>query len=310
MAITVPAVGGHFDGHLYPTDDPNHDSMVQALYDNFPRTADEFIIKGYQCSHHVQNPILMKEIAEYFPETKLIVTVSHPLKWFETHLAQQDGSRGLRGTAPSSSRRRPPAFMLTGGFHQYLAIVLGKTMLGPDERAPFDSYAAHQLLENKHIVNASNCIFFADVSQLDDSNQTRAFAFRQDLQNFLGLKEEELPLMPLACQEPALSNSKLDICSKANAAPIRTELMHISRNASSWFRKYFLKSPAVVVSSRDYLESLFESWMIDPCEEAANTLSSINIVALLKTQSGPEMPPVLFNLETYSSLWLSGLSII
>jgi hypothetical protein len=249
------------------------DSMAQALYANLPQTDDESIIKGYQCSHHVQNPIILKEIAEYFPKTKLIITVRHPLKWFETfyemHLAQQDGQRaGLRGSAPSSSKSRPPAFMLTGGYHQYLAM-LGKTsMLGPDERALIDPYTTHQSLENKQIINVSNHIFFADMSQFDDSNQTRALAFRQDLQQFLGLKEE-LSFMPLACQEPAPSSPNIDICSKAHAY-IRTELMRTSRNASSWFRNYFLKSPDVVVSSRDYLESIFESWMIDPCEEATN----------------------------------------
>ncbi len=67
-------------------------------------------------------------------------------------------------------------------------------------------------------------------------------------------------------QHQARNNSTIDICND-EYFPVRQDLMDISRNASLWFRNYFLASDEVFVSSRDYLDQILEGWMIDPCQE-------------------------------------------
>jgi hypothetical protein len=46
--------------------------------------------------------------------------------------------------------------------------------------------------------------------------------------------------------------------------------MEQAMNASTWIRQYFLHSPDVVVSSRDYfIHDLMASWKRDPCFDRA-----------------------------------------
>ena len=106
-----------------------------------------------------------------------------------------------------------------------------------------------------------------ETNQLNDDNETRAAIFRHDLEQFLGLTE---PLPPTLHVRPGHSRAnfkeqlKIDICSRQNFS-VRKDLMRIARAASQWIRTFFLKSPDVVVSSPEYLHSLLQKWMIDPC---------------------------------------------
>jgi hypothetical protein len=159
-----------------------------------------------------------------------------------------------------------PTFLSTstGTFHKYLA-ALSKTPMESTEELDL----LNPFLPKKFIKVASpNPIFFLELSQLGDTNQTRAVQFRRDLQKFLDL-DQELPPVPTVRPIDRRSNvkknvTKIKICSD-NHIPLRTELMKISRNASIWFRDFFLQSEDVIVSSQSYLEELLESWTVDPC---------------------------------------------
>jgi len=109
-----------------------------------------------------------------------------------------------------------------------------------------------------------NPILLIENRQMNDVNMTRFATFRKDIQNYLGLKQH-LPITP---PHTNARNSQVspffDICDD-QYLPIRSELMHVARNTSIWIREYFLKSPDVVVSSREYFNELLLSWMNDPC---------------------------------------------
>jgi hypothetical protein len=153
----------------------------------------------------------------------------------------------------------------TGTFHKYLASLSKTPMTSTEELDLLTPF----LPKRWRKVASPNPIFFLELSQLGDTNQTRAAQFRRDLQKFLDL-DQELPPVPNVRPIDRRSNvkknvSNFEICSD-NHIPLRTELMKISRNASIWFRDFFLQSEDVIVSSQSYLEELFESWMVDPCD--------------------------------------------
>lgn len=123
-----------------------------------------------------------------------------------------------------------------------------------------------------------NPIFLFDMKQLSDDNHTRTAQFRKDVGKFLELKYE-LPEMghfiPGRQWHPEVQEQKdkikIDICDK-QYAPVREELMRLSRQNAQWIREVFLYSPSVSVSSRGYFESILDEWMMDPCgSEGSNS---------------------------------------
>lgn len=149
-------------------------------------------------------------------------------------------------------------------FHHHLAL-LGKTDMtesdeldlfipGPPKRRP-----QHQPMRNK--------IFIYEITQLYSENRTRASLYRQDLGNFLGLKQNLSPIV--RTRSPAnikKNNTQLDICEEMYK-PLRDELIQNGKAASTWIETYLLDHPDVTVSSPDYFRELLLTWMDDPCEK-------------------------------------------
>jgi hypothetical protein len=206
--------------------------------------------------------------------------VRHPVLWFESfynYRLEQNELSLLKGTPNELIGElkncrvcKLPMYLstATGRFHQYLAR-LGKTALSdPEEMKLLEPFTPEQMDLVKQ-PKLPNSVFFLDTSQLGDKNQTRSDMFRADLQQFLGLEEELSPVLHIRpsnkkTKKPA-NITRMDICD-AEYNPVRSEMLRISRNASLWFRNYFLHSEEVFVSNRGYVEEILESWMVDPCE--------------------------------------------
>jgi len=127
-----------------------------------------------------------------------------------------------------------------------------------------------------------NPVFLFEIQQLQDNSTVRTMQFRKDVGSFLGLNT---PLPDMVHKKPGrvwdkhgqhvqdLKDShKIDICDDQYIR-VRKELMRMARTSSVWIRKYFLDpriladpSLRVHVSSPDYLRTLLEGWMEDPCE--------------------------------------------
>lgn len=85
--------------------------------------------------------------------------------------------------------------------------------------------------------------------------------FRRDLSQFVGLHRT---VDPMNEEVSTRSHDALDICDdKYNQ--LRSELVSIGDMAATWIQAYFLDHADVKVSSRDYFESILNTWRFDPC---------------------------------------------
>lgn len=112
-----------------------------------------------------------------------------------------------------------------------------------------------------------NPVFLYEISQMHETDESLNAQYRQDLQNYLGLKT---PLEPLTESEEAHGDhpnrdKEIDICAPEHAS-VHDELLQIARDSSLWIRHYFMQRPDVFVSSPDHFTALLEGWMTDPCE--------------------------------------------
>lgn len=98
---------------------------------------------------------------------------------------------------------------------------------------------------------------------------------RKDLSNYLGVS---LPNIPES--KRTSPPQVLQICDDQYSDIRRVLLNHASRS-SEWILTYFLQSPDVVVSSREYFVEQMRSWKKDPChsKEGRNLLRRIESVS-------------------------------
>jgi hypothetical protein len=232
-------------------------------------------LQGFKNPSDIRRPQSMAYLRQYWPQTKMIITVRHPVHWFQSlynYLVNEmrRPEKYLKRQSMIGGPHRDTAYAHTGKgeFHAILSL-LGKTeMISDDELELLKGFLQEDELDNWP-QPLPNPIFFVETTQMSDPNETRAALFRQDLQHFLGLQQE---LPPILHVRPRLDRQlddapKIDMCAPDNLY-IRQELMRISRKASSWIRTYFLASEDVTVSSRDYLQEIFATaWMQDPCDD-------------------------------------------
>ena len=212
--------------------------------------------RGYKSPRDIHLVGSLQALQTYWPETKLIVGVRHPVKWFAAFYNYR--LRIGHGLSPAETMvgKKLPRDVR---FHWNLA-QMGKT-------SPLDDPKQLKLLglQNKTKtveftpLAMTNKIFLYDVSQPFDSNRTRAEHYTRDLSNFLGLSK---PLIPSTVKER--HKKTMNICDD-KYSELRSELMEIGKNASEWIRKYFLENPDVVVSSPDHFKDILKMWRLDPC---------------------------------------------
>lgn len=118
-----------------------------------------------------------------------------------------------------------------------------------------------------------NPVFLFELEQLADKNETRRRQFGAAVQRYLGLEHEfkELPHVRPGYQwndtaiQAHKDRLKIDIC-EPQYHPLRQDLLEQALLASKWIREVFLNLPDVHVSSRDYFESILDSWTRNPCQ--------------------------------------------
>ncbi|GKY92868.1 hypothetical protein MPSEU_000256000 [Mayamaea pseudoterrestris] len=238
---------------------------------------------GYKAPNDLSTPKPRELLRKYFPQTKLIVGLRHPVHCFES--LYNFNRRNSRNKMPSAETligdRMPPHLL----YHAHLA-ALGKTNLtDPLEAAlvrPYMPMSAMQLsligVASSASVNdpdilelrdptyvpprMENQVFLYDVSQPFDSNVERNDQFRRDLGTFLGLSK---PLDRLLRRRSSSNlHYEIDICD-VRFVELRKELVQLGQAASTWLLNYFLPLPDVTVSSPEHMKELIMSWRNDPC---------------------------------------------
>jgi hypothetical protein len=240
--------------------------LARKLYQDFPQS-NVTTHRGFKCPGHFSYQYL-RYFRRYFTNTRLIVGVRHPVRWFESYynfLARKGhelpSPRKLMG---SCSNHEHKGFCTDRAqFHQNLA-KFGKTNL----RDPAEKALLRLPRKSKDFLRTDNPIFLYDMSQIYDSNQTRLEQFKADLGHFLRLPTP-LPDASAAADKTTTSRVKkkvLNICLDEHEA-VRKELVQIGTRASMWIRKYFMKlDPAqVTISNREFFELALKEWKYDPC---------------------------------------------
>lgn len=129
--------------------------------------------------------------------------------------------------------------------------------------------------------NFTGNMFLMELSQLSDDDLGRMQILLDDMELFLHLKrgslssasdlDEMLTLKHnstdyLLKLEQKERYSTLDICEE-KYKPLRENLVSIGMVASTWIKDYLLKSPRVIVSSRDFFLESIDLWKFDPCND-------------------------------------------
>jgi hypothetical protein len=217
--------------------------------------------RGYKAPRDLIVREALMSIAKYWPKTKLIVGLRHPVLWFASfyNFRVHNGynmplpetligplQRGMVGVATDEAK-----------FHVHLDN-LGKTSHTSDEL---------KLLtwgdeKPPRLPKLTNPIFLYEVNQLRDTNETRGSVFCADLANYLGLSTV---FKPMSTKRGPLYPKAIDICEPRYKA-LRLELMKHAKESATWIRRYFLRSPDVIVSSPEFFDRLMMSWLVDPCE--------------------------------------------
>jgi len=259
------------------------DELVELLYElpegrNYKR--------GYKLPTDIMSLTALSSLRQYWPRTKLIVGIRHPVKWFESYY----NFRERKGSD------LPPAEKMAGDglpsriyFHNHLSM-LGKT----DASDPKEQKLLSVLTGGKdksdygleHYQSMPNEVFLYDVSQPFDKDEERNERFRRDVQSYLGLSQ---PLPPLEVRSTSRNfHYAIDICDP-RFAMLRSDIMSVSRAASTWIRTYFLTLPDVHVSSPDYFDEILASWMKDPCDGVVNSNDQLSQQQQEKQQSTTEV---------------------
>jgi hypothetical protein len=231
--------------------------FAQWMYD---LRCDRLYKYGWKAPNDLNNPISRNLIRTHLPDTKLIVGIRHPIKWFESYY----NYKTRRG------RTLPPAETLVGsrlpdkGLYQVHLAMMGKTNLSNPMEASLVRPYVPEKDWNTSIPHMSNPVFVYEVSQPFESDPTRKQEFRDTLGNFLGLSTPLNHEIESRDEPSPNYHFAIDICDE-KFDQLRQELVDLGSAAGTWILDYFLDLPEVTYSSPGRLKELIRTWAVDPC---------------------------------------------
>ena len=203
---------------------------------------------GIKCPGNLEVDLALSNYNHYFPTTKFIVGLRHPIPWFQSFY-------NFRVT---NEFPMPPAEKLIGKcIRAYQGVCTA--------RAKFS--------EHLKKIEPWRKVFVYVVDQLQENPD--GLVFRQDLGTFLDVFE---PLSkPLIWVKPGqtgldadmqkeIDSKKIDICHE-RYGQLRAVLLQHAIESADWILNEFLTQANVMVSSRARFEQLLEDWHVDPCNK-------------------------------------------
>lgn len=214
----------------------------------------------------------------YFPHTKLIIGIRHPISWFESFYNYQMWRNvSLPSTDKLIGRCVNHQKVCTdrARFHAALAR-LGMTSMESEEekgllfglRYELDRRRSqrHRLLEEGGMRNNNatshglpNQIFLYETRQIHVTTASNELS--SNIQQYLNIQH---PLKEILSYSQSKTRA-IDICHD-NHTEVRKLLVEHSTDAADWIEQYFVKSTNVVVSAQDYFFGLLDDWRMDPCK--------------------------------------------
>lgn len=219
--------------------------QIRLVYDLYKEYHPDKLM-GIKCPRDLEVDLALNNYRTYFPETKFIVGLRNPIRWFESF---------YNFRVHNEFPMRPPQDLVgkCKKFNQGVCT----------NRANFSQHLAK--IEN------SRKVFLYETSQLKNSASTDGFL--KDLQEFLDLKTPlRGPMMhvkpgrkPVSKEhERELESKKIDICEDQYMG-LRELLRKQASASSDWILGEFLSNPTVRVSNPDYFKSKLQEWHDDPC---------------------------------------------
>jgi hypothetical protein len=252
--------------------------FVKQLYFDLPAGNYK---RGYKAPQDVRDVNVLQYFRNHFVNANIMVGIRHPVTWFQSlynfRVQNLSGNKVMpppRHLIGSCSKETMQVCTSKGDF-AYGLFSLGKTNF-PEPREPnqLEKVILSHRSKSKNLTDipyVPNPVFLFELDQLGDTNATRVLQFRNDVTNFLGLRQL-LPDLPHHIPGKKRDDEdqrrrdamKINICDEKHRV-VREELMILARQSSWWIRKVFLNSPTVFVSSREYFEEILQGWMKDPC---------------------------------------------
>jgi hypothetical protein len=227
-------------------------SAIQNMYKTFPN--DERRLQGYKQPNDIYRKDSLEILKTYFPKTKLIVGIRHPILWFESfyNFRVMDNPNGILPNATE--------------------------LIGPctlDQHVCTDH--ARYPLQIEPLLEMPNPIFLFETKQLALAEEDINDPFRKDFGKFLGVNN--LPPPPKVKPETRLSprriktrsKHQIDICDAAHD-PVRLELMKHANETFYWIQEKLSTTTVaaapgrITVSSPGFLrDNIFPTYLQDPC---------------------------------------------
>lgn len=224
-----------------------HVKLIRAMY----REYQPHRRMGIKCPRDLEIDLSMSNYNRFFPTTKFIVGLRHPVLWFQSFYN----------------------FRVTNEF----PMPPGEKLIGRCVRANQGVCTARANFSN-HLqkIEPWRKVFVYHVDQLLErpDNNDNGPLFRRDLGDFL---EVSRPLtMPMIWVKPGqrsvtvekqkeIDALKMDIC-EDRYSRVRQVLLKQAAQSAEWIRNVFLKQRNVVVSNPDQFSKLLAAWHSDPCD--------------------------------------------
>ena len=247
--------------------------LIKRLYYKLPEGNYK---RGYKSPSEIELDHIRDHLARLFPQTKVVIGIRHPVRWFESfynfrtqNLKSMPHANTLIGPC---TKEKKGVCTNRGLFHLFLAKLGKSNMTSPLEEKMMNRHK--RMFRNGPPTPQSfpNKTFLFTTEQLGDVDEMRMDVFGRVVQEFVGFRRAMPPIVHWKpgktwdnATQAEKDSRKINICDH-KYKELRDVLMDISREASEWIRNYFIESEDVVVSSRDYIEQILGTWMHDPCD--------------------------------------------
>mmetsp|Transcript_6262 Transcript_6262/g.15501 ORF Transcript_6262/g.15501 Transcript_6262/m.15501 type:complete len:355 (+) Transcript_6262:34-1098(+) len=224
-----------------------HVPLLKDLYRKYQPN----LLMGIKCPRDLEVDYALNNYRSFFPETRFIVGVRNPIRWFESFYNFR--------------------------VHNDFPMLPPQKLVGKCRKLN-QGVCTHRANFSHHLskIEDTRKVFLYEVSQLQNGESMDVFL--QDLQEFLGLKTPlDGPMMhvkpgrkPMSKKhEQELMLKKIDIC-EDQYSDLRNFILRQASASADWILGSFLLNPNVKVPSPENFKALLQNWHSDPCDNHEN----------------------------------------
>jgi hypothetical protein len=230
-------------------------------------------LRGFKCPTNIVNVDGLHKMKVTKVDTKLIVGIRHPVRWFESFYnfriaGYLNGRHNIKPPDPGTLIGRRNTYLQLNtdlGRFELSLMQLGKTILNTTDLVA--------LAERKRrVIQSPFPVFIYAVEQLEDDGDQEE-AFRKDLQTYLQVQHpfEKIPRSNAASGRKKMfsynntSYRPINICEE-QYINIRNELVTNGKGTADWLLNHFVKHPDVMIGGNDdVFKKIVQGFATDPC---------------------------------------------